>query len=249
MKVQLKALGIAVASAALVAGLSGCITINVQDSSNKNANEPAANASNAANDNAGTDNAATNESGKNENISGTANSNTTNINDNSNWGRGDAEPIDSDQKVGSAKVGYIYVPADWIDRTSKDFSEREVDATGVVYVVDPTTEFTSATLSHFAFASSIKMEVYNTGFATKLTEIMDKFKADPDHYSAPVWTQAKIAGHDAAKITTTMTDDGVNVTVYSIDANDGAKSCVILTGFSTPSNIDAVEGYMESWTK
>ena len=239
---KLKVLGVAVASAALVAGLSGCITVTIQDK-NANTNEPSAssNANNeSANKNADKDNDVK-DVHKNE-------SSTSNSNSNDNWGRGDAEPVESTNKVGSAKVGYIQVPTDWKDRTTQDFDERARDASGVVYVVDPTPEFTSATLSHFAFASSIKMETYPTGFSSKLTEISDKFEEDTDNYSDPTWKSVKVAGHNAAKVTTEMLNDGVNVSVYAIDKDDTGSSCVILTGFSTPSNTKAIEGYMESWT-
>ena len=257
MKKSLATVSTLAVTAALVAGLTGCVTVNVQKPGNDNDNantEQSANSANAenseasANSNAGKDSNASANANKNSNANTapSGNSNTSKPSDDFSTSFSSAYPApkDATQKVGNSKTGYIMVPEDWMDRTTQDIDEHKLDATAATYVVDPTTEFTSGVLMHFAFSSSILMETYNTDFASKAKEIIAKYDKDTDNYSNCERHNYTLNGKNASVIKYD-TADGVDV--YFVTLDTGEHSCTMFTVYALPSQAEHIVGYLNTW--
>ena len=232
-------LSAAVVSMLLVAGLTGCIAAHTSASSNSS-NTSSSTAA-ATSDNASSASSASDESTKDT-------SNASSASTNSDFeGRGNAEPTYDSKKVGRSKTGYVLVPVDWIDRTDQDFRPQQVDASAVTYVVDPTTEYTSAALSHFAYSSSIQLETFPTSYTDKADEYLYNYRGDTENYSDVTIEKDKFSGHDAS-VVSCKSIDGVNVTHIVFDKNDDGRSCVAITVNGTQSTNDAILSYVATWT-
>ena len=111
------------------------------------------------------------------------------------------------------------VPVDWVDRTDQDSQPEQIDASAVTYVVDPTTEYTSAALSHYAYSSSIQLEAFPTSYTDKADEYLYNYRGDTENYSDVTIEKDKFSGHDAS-VVSCKSIDGVTVTHIVFDKND-----------------------------
>ena len=156
-------------------------------------------------------------------------------------------PVDATSQYGKNSTGYIKVASDWKDMTST-LDERIVDSTDAVYIADPTTEYTSAQQSHFAFSTSIKMEVFPVGFADRGTELQNTYSSDAEGYTKPTWSAVKLDGHNAAMITTHSLIDNTDIVHLVVDRDDTGSTCVVITATMMPSTAEKVMGYVSGWT-
>lgn len=232
-----------VAAALAVGSFAGCGTSSKSSSpsssGNANTSSSASSTASAKNSNA----AANANSGASGNASSNANASGAS---NGNWGRGDAAPVDG-QKLGSAKVGYVTVPSDWKDVTAEKVDPRMVDSSGLVYLADPTTEFTSGVEGSWAFANSIRLETFPTSYESRADELLYKYRGENGNYGDPSIKKDKFCGHDASVIECD-TGDGVHLTNIIFDKDGGGKACEVLTIYATPSSQDAVKGYAATWS-
>lgn len=239
------------ASMLLVAGLTGCAASNAPASSNPSntSSSAAASASENASSASNTSSASSASVASAKDTSNTSSaSNASSASTGSSFeGRGNAEPTYDSKKVGRSKTGYVLVPVDWIDRTDQDFKPQQIDASAVTYVVDPTTEYTSAALSHFAYSSSIQLETFPTSYTDKADEYLYDYRGDTENYSDVTIEKDKFSGHDAS-VVSCKSIDGVNVTHIVFDKNDDGHSCVAITVYGTQSTNDAVLSYVATWT-
>ena len=114
-------------------------------------------------------------------------------------------------------------------------------------MVDPTTEYTSAALSHFAYSSSIQLETFPTSYTDKADEYLYDYRGDTENYSDVTIEKDKFSGHDAS-VVSCESIDGVKVTHIVFDKNDDGHSCVAITTYGTQSNNDAILSYVATWT-
>ena len=223
-------LSAAVVSMLLVVGLTGCIAANTSaslNSSNTSSSTAAATSDNASNASSASD-ASTKDT-----------SNASNISTSSDFeGRGNAEPTYDSKKVGRSKTGYVLVPVDWVDRTDQDSQPEQIDASAVTYVVDPTTEYTSAAIQHEAFPTS---------YTDKADEYLYNYRGDTENYSDVTIEKDKFSGHDAS-VVSCKSIDGVTVTHIVFDKNDDGRSCVAITVYGTQSTNDVILSYVATWT-
>lgn len=154
------------------------------------------------------------------------------------------------QTIGDAKVGYLQVPATWVDRTSQDIDQRMIDSTAALYYVDPGTEFTSATLSHYAFAKSVTLTVQPADIETIANTYITKYSGDSAGYSDVDIDEGTVNGHDAVLITAFMPDDGVQVMTLVLDRDgDGTASVAIEANCgTTEASATKVLGYIRTWS-
>lgn len=245
MKNAIKIAAVAAVSAVLAIGVVGCSGGSSTPSSSSNTNSSSVSASsssdstNASSNSAANSNASSKSSASNTSASNTSSSAASNTNE----GRGNAEPV-SGNRMGSPKVGYVTVPSDWKDFTDK-LDSRIVDSTGAVYLVDPTTEFTSGVESHFAYSSSIQLETYPTKYTDIADETLYKFRGETDNYSDVNIEKTTFAGKDASLVTCSSAD-GVNIGVVVVEKD--TNSCVKITVWGTPSNYNANMGYAKTWS-
>ena len=240
MKKKLAGIGAIAASAMLIASLSGCVNVTVKKNDNENSNttENVEKNTNTSNKNSNS------SSNTNANSNGSSNKN-SNTSSNGNEGRGDSEPL-SGTKAGNSKVGYVSMPSDWKDRSS-DVDERIRDSKATVLVVDPTTEFTSGVLSHFAFSASVQLEAFPTSYESRADEILYDLRGKTDDYANVEIKKDKFNGHDASVITCESAD-GIDVKYVVFDKDGSGKSCITAMAYSTPSTAKTVNEVLASWS-
>lgn len=234
------------ASALLAMGLSGCITFNTTapaNNTNTANTETSSNSANANNEN-NANNANTNTANDNKNVANTSNTSNTSSNTSSSG----KAALGATQKFGSAKTGYIKVPEDWKDRTKDDFSSQQIDSSAITYVVDPTTEYTSAALAHYAFASSIKLETFPCKYTEKADEYYHDYQAKSDDYSDLNIEKDQFSGRSAS-VVSCESIDGVKITHIVFDKQSTAPGCIAITATATPSNNDAILSYVSTWSE
>ena len=238
MKDVFKLLAIAVVAAALSIGLAGCVTT-------KTANPVVTSGAAASEASTAADSASSAKSasstGKQDSSASAASAAEA-----EDWGRGDAAPpeLADSQRFGNAKTGYVSVPSDWMDFTSK-LDSNMVDSTAATYIVDPTTEFTSAVEAHWAYSSSIKLETYNCKYTDKADELLYKYKGETDNYTTPSIEKMTFNGKNASVVACSSAD---NVDITNIAIEKDAGSCILITAWSTRSNTEAIIGYVATWS-
>ena len=246
MRNAIKIVAVAAVSAMLAVGIVGCGGNNTSSSSTNSNSSVSASASSDSASASSSAASNSNTSASKSSASNAANSNasaSSSTASNSNEGRGDAEPVNGN-RMGSQKVGYVTVPSDWKDFTDK-LDSRTVDSTGAVYLVDPTTEFTSGVESHFAYSSSIKLETYPTKYTDIADETLYKFRGETDNYADVNIEKTTLNGKDASLVTCSSAD-GVDIGVIVVEKD--ANSCVKITVWGTPSNYNANMGYAKTWS-
>ena len=241
MNKKLAGIGIVTASALVVASLSGCINVTIQNKSNENENK-----TENVEKNTNTEEKNTNTPANNETNANKPSNTESNANSNANEGQGDSNPL-ADKQVGSKKVGYVTVPSDWKDRTS-DVDERIRDSNATVLVVDPTTEFTSGVLSHFAFSASVQLETFPTSYENRADEILYDLRAKTDDYANVEIKKDKFNGHDASVITCESAD-GIDVKYIIFDKDGSGNACIVAMAYSTPSTAPTVNKVLASWSE
>ena len=240
MRNVVKLVAVGVMSALLAAALAGCVTVNVTKSESASSESASAASSTATK----TTTSTTSTTGKSD--SSTTATSSTSASSSSDWGRGDAEPVDltKSQRFGNAKVGYVSVPSDWKDYTSK-LDSRMVDDYATTYVVDPTTEFTSSVEAHFAFSSSIKLETYPCKYTEKADELLYKYRGETDNYTTPTIEKTTFNGKNASILGCSSAD---NVDITNIVIEKSSNSCILITAWATRSNDEAVLSYVSTWS-
>ena len=240
MKHATKLFAIAVLSIMLVTGLAGCINVTVTapaSSSSASGSDSSAAASSSAS--ASTSTSASASASKSTSASASTSS-TSNSGDS---GRGNAEPAGS-QRYGKPSTGYVSVPSDWKDYTSK-LDPRAVEASDATYLVDPTTEFTSAVEAHFAFSSSIKLETFPCKYTDKADELLYDYRGRTDDYTTPSIEKTTFNGHNASIVACSSAD---NVDITNIAIEKDANTCVLITAWGTRSTDEAVLSYVATWS-
>ncbi|MBR3182018.1 MAG: hypothetical protein IKF56_05205 [Eggerthellaceae bacterium] len=232
MKNIAKLVAIAALSAVLAIGIAGC------GSSQSSASAGSSSASESASAQSAASSAASS-------LGETASS-ASSASESEDWGRGDAEPVDlaDSQRFGRASTGYVSVPSDWKDFTDK-LDPRMVDSTDATYIVDPTTEFTSAVESHFAYSSSITLEVFPCKYTDKADELLYKYRGETDNYMTPSIEKITFNGKDASILGVTSAD---NVDITNIVIERDANTCILITAWGTRSTDEAVLGYVSTWS-
>ena len=238
MKNIAKYFALAALAGALVAGLAGCVTVNVNASSGSSGSSTTTSAAASAS-------AASASSTIGKDASSAAASSAAASSTSGDWGRGNAAPTDpNSQCFGSDKTGYVWVPSDWKDFTSK-LDPRVVEASAMTYVVDPTTEFTSAVVAHFAYSSSITLEAFPCKYTEKADELLYQYRGETDNYTAPSIEKTTFNGKNASVLKCTSADN-VNITNIAIERD--ANTCILITAWGTPSTEEAVLSYVNTWT-
>ena len=234
MKGIVKLIAIAVMSALLVVGIMGCGSgaSSASSASGGAVSSAAENASSASEAGKATTTSTTNSK------SASSASQTT--------GSSSASPanLGQSQRFGSAKTGYVSVPSDWKDFTSK-LDSRVVEASAMTYLVDPTTEFTSSVESHWAYSSSITLETFPCKYTDKADELLYKYRGETDNYTTPDIQKTTFNGKNASVVACSSAD---NVDITNIAIEKDANSCVLITAWGTRSTDEAVLSYVATWS-
>ena len=120
-----------------------------------------------------------------------------------------------------------------------------VDSTDATYIVDPTTEFTSAVEAHFAYSSSITLETFPCKYTDKADELLYKYRGETDNYLTPSIEKITFNGMNASILGVTSAD---NVDITNIVIEKDANSCILITAWGTRSTDEAVLGYVSTWS-
>lgn len=153
------------------------------------------------------------------------------------------------QKMGNGKVGYLQVPATWEDRTS-DIDPKTVESYELVYYVDPTSKYSSATLGHDNYAKAIQMTVAPTSYKEIAQGIVDGFKGDTARFGTTEAAEITLGDKNAILITTTMTKDNLQLATIVIDRDGDGHAAVALTmncGMNATASQEVLQ-YAKTWT-
>ncbi len=238
MRNIVKLLAIAAFSGLLVMGIAGCGSSGTSSSAaSSSASSAASSESNSQSASASESKSASEKSGASATASSAASASA------SSTSAGEAD-LGKSQRFGNAKVGYVSVPSDWKDFTDK-LDSRMVDSTAAVYIVDPTTEFTSGVEMHFAYSSSITLETFPCKYTEKADELLYKYRGETDNYTDPTIEKTTFNGKNASILGCSSAD---NVDITNIVIEKDANSCVLITAWATRSNDEAVLSYVATWS-
>ena len=151
------------------------------------------------------------------------------------------------QTIGSRAVGYMAVPSSWTDRI-EDVDPNLVDAYEMVYYADPGSEYTSAALSHFAFAKGVQLTVQPTSYreiAAGIAESYENSSITGDFSQGEVM----IGGRDAILLVTSIPEDNQLICCIVIDRDGDGHAAVAIAcncGSST-SAAEEVLSYVATW--
>ena len=228
MKGIVKLIAIAVMSALLVVGIMGCGS-GASSASSASGAESASSAS---------------EAGKATTTSTTSSKSASSASQTTSSSSASPANLGQSQRFGSAKTGYVSVPSDWKDFTSK-LDSRVVEASAMTYLVDPTTEFTSSVESHWAYSSSITLETFPCKYTDKADELLYKYRGETDNYTTPDIQKTTFNGKNASIVACSSAD---NVDITNIAIEKDANSCVLITAWGTRSTDEAVLSYLATWS-
>ena len=234
MKGIVKLIAIAVMSALLVVGIMGC----------GSGASSASSASGAAVSSAAESASSASEAGKATTTSTTSSKSASSASQTTSSSSASPANLGQSQRFGSAKTGYVSVPSDWKDFTSK-LDSRVVEASAMTYLVDPTTEFTSSVESHWAYSSSITLETFPCKYTDKADELLYKYRGETDNYTAPDIQKTTFNGKNASIVACSSAD---NVDITNIAIEKDANSCVLITAWGTRSTDEAVLSYVATWS-
>ena len=238
MKSIVKLIAITALSALLVIGIVGCSSGGASSSASASGSSGAA-VSNTA------ESASSASDGDKATTTSTASSKSaSSASQTASSGSGSAADLGKSQRFGNAKSGYVSVPSDWKDFTSK-LDSRVVEASAMTYLVDPTTEFTSGVEMHWAYSSSITLETYPCKYTDKADELLYKYRGETDNYTTPDIQKTTFNGKNAS-IVACSSADGVDITNIAIEKD--ANTCVLITAWGTPSTDEAVLSYVATWS-
>ena len=232
MKSIVRLVAIAAFSALLVMGIAGCGSSSASSSASASSGsgEAVSNTASDASGSADSDKATTTNSKSSSSASQTTSSGSASLG--------------ASQRFGNAKTGYVSVPSDWKDFTSK-LDARTVEASAMTYLVDPTTEFTSAVESHWSYSSSIKLETYPCKYTEKADELLYKYRGETSNYKNPEIQKMTFNGKNASVLKCSSAD---NVDIANIAIEKDANSCILITTNSTSSTDEAVLSYAATWS-
>ena len=234
MKGIVKLIAIAVMSALLVVGIMGC----------GSGASSASSASGAAVSSAAESASSASEAGKATTTSTTSSKSASSASQTTSSSSASPANLGQSQRLGSAKTGYVSVPSDWKDFTSK-LDSRVVEASAMTYLVDPTTEFTSSVESHWAYSSSITLETFPCKYTDKADELLYKYRGETDNYTTPDIQKTTFNGKNASVVACSSAD---NVDITNIAIEKDANSCVLITAWGTRSTDEAVLSYVATWS-
>ena len=234
MKGIVKLIAIAVMSALLVVGIMGC----------GSGASSASSASGAAVSSAAESASSASEAGKATTTSTTSSKSASSASQTTSSSSASPANLGQSQRFGSAKTGYVSVPSDWKDFTSK-LDSRVVEASAMTYLVDPTTEFTSSVESHWAYSSSITLETFPCTYTDKADELLYKYRGETDNYTTPDIQKTTFNGKNASVVACSSAD---NVDITNIAIEKDANSCVLITAWGTRSTDEAVLSYVATWS-
>ena len=234
MKGIVKLIAIAVMSALLVVGIMGC----------GSGASSASSASGAAVSSAAESASSASEAGKATTTSTTSSKSASSASQTTSSSSASPANLGQSQRLGSAKTGYVSVPSDWKDFTSK-LDSRVVEASAMTYLVDPTTEFTSSVESHWAYSSSITLETFPCKYTDKADELLYKYRGETDNYTTPDIQKTTFNGKNASVVACGSAD---NVDITNIAIEKDANSCVLITAWGTRSTDEAVLSYVATWS-
>ena len=234
MKGIVKLIAIAVMSALLVVGIMGC----------GSGASSASSASGAAVSSAAESASSASEAGKATTTSTTSSKSASSASQTTSSSSASPANLGQSQRFGSAKTGYVSVPSDWKDFTSK-LDSRVVEASAMTYLVDPTTEFTSGVESHWAYSSSITLETFPCKYTDKADELLYKYRGETDNYTTPDIQKTTFNGKNASVVACSSAD---NVDITNIAIEKDANSCVLITAWGTRSTDEAVLSYVATWS-
>ena len=234
MKGIVKLIAIAVMSALLVVGIMGC----------GSGASSASSASGAAVSSAAESASSASEAGKATTTSTTSSKSASSASQTTSSSSASPANLGQSQRFGSAKTGYVSVPSDWKDFTSK-LDSRVVEASAMTYLVDPTTEFTSSVESHWAYSSSITLETFPCKYTDKADELLYKYRGETDNYTTPDIQKTTFNGKNASVVACSSAD---NVDITNIAIEKDANSCVLITAWGTRSTDEAVLSYVATWS-
>ena len=237
MKGIVKLIAIAAMSALLVVGIMGC-------SSGASSASSASSASGAAVSSAAESASSASEAGKATTTSTTNSKSASSASQTTSSSSASPANLGQSQRFGSAKTGYVSVPSDWKDFTSK-LDSRVVEASAMTYLVDPTTEFTSSVESHWAYSSSITLETFPCKYTDKADELLYKYRGETDNYTTPDIQKTTFNGKNASVVACSSAD---NVDITNIAIEKDANSCVLITAWGTRSTDEAVLSYVATWS-
>lgn len=237
MKGIIKLIVIAVMSALLVVGIMGC-------GSGASSASSASSASGAAVSSAAESASSASEAGKATTTSTTNSKSASSASQTTGSSSASPANLGQSQRFGSAKTGYVSVPSDWKDFTSK-LDSRVVEASAMTYLVDPTTEFTSSVVSHWAYSSSITLETFPCKYTDKADELLYKYRGETDNYTTPDIQKTTFNGKNASVVACSSAD---NVDITNIAIEKDANSCVLITAWGTRSTDEAVLSYVATWS-
>lgn len=237
MKGIVKLIAIAVMSALLVVGIMGC-------GSGASSASSASSASGAAVSSAAESASSASEAGKATTTSTTNSKSASSASQTTGSSSASPANLGQSQRFGSAKTGYVSVPSDWKDFTSK-LDSRVVEASAMTYLVDPTTEFTSSVVSHWAYSSSITLETFPCKYTDKADELLYKYRGETDNYTTPDIQKTTFNGKNASVVACSSAD---NVDITNIAIEKDANSCVLITAWGTRSTDEAVLSYVATWS-
>ena len=237
MKGIVKLIAIAAMSALLVVGIMGC-------GSGASSASSASSASGAAVSSAAESASSASEAGKATTTSTTNSKSASSASQTTGSSSASPANLGQSQRFGSAKTGYVSVPSDWKDFTSK-LDSRVVEASAMTYLVDPTTEFTSSVVSHWAYSSSITLETFPCKYTDKADELLYKYRGETDNYTTPDIQKTTFNGKNASVVACSSAD---NVDITNIAIEKDANSCVLITAWGTRSTDEAVLSYVATWS-
>lgn len=234
MKGIVKLIAIAVMSALLVVGIMGCGSgaSSASSASGAAVSSAAESASSASEADKATTTSTTNSKSASSASQTTSSSSASPAN------------LGQSQRFGSAKTGYVSVPSDWKDFTSK-LDSRVAEASAMTYLVDPTTEFTSSVESHWAYSSSITLETFPCKYTDKADELLYKYRGETDNYTTPDIQKTTFNGKNASIVACSSAD---NVDITNIAIEKDANSCILITAWGTRSTDEAVLSYVATWS-
>lgn len=234
MKGIVKLIAIAAMSALLVVGIMGC----------GSGASSASSASGAAVSSAAESASSASEAGKATTTSTTNSKSASSASQTTSSSSASPANLGQSQRFGSAKTGYVSVPSDWKEFTSK-LDSRVVEASAMTYLVDPTTEFTSSVESHWAYSSSITLETFPCKYTDKADELLYKYRGETDNYTTPDIQKTTFNGKNASIVACSSAD---NVDITNIAIEKDANSCVLITAWGTRSTDEAVLSYVATWS-
>lgn len=234
MKGIVKLIAITVMSALLAVGIMGC----------GSGASSASSASGAAVSSAAESASSASEAGKATTTSTTNSKSASSASQTTSSSSASPANLGQSQRFGSAKTGYVSVPSDWKDFTSK-LDSRVVEASAMTYLVDPTTEFTSSVESHWAYSSSITLETFPCKYTDKADELLYKYRGETDNYTTPDIQKTTFNGKNASIVACSSAD---NVDITNIAIEKDANSCVLITAWGTRSTDEAVLSYVATWS-